>query len=187
MGHDTDEVRVCYQWGFLGWALVWFALSAGKGFWLGAWWYACRIGALYVATMLITGAFSWAAQFVVATFLLSGDPPFPECNNNVRSTPDLAVWLLYHYWVLEVAHEWYWAQPWCWWVSARRILLSVAVPVILVLTGNTTWLHALYGALFGVAIGLASAVLLLMIWVPRMEKVAAYTAAFGFAYDAHAQ
>lgn len=182
MGFDTDEVRVCYQWGFLGWALVWFALTAGKGFWVGAWWYACRFGDLYLVMMLVTGAFSWAAQFVVATFLLSGAPPFPECNNNVRSTPDLAVWLLYHYWTLEVVHERYWQQPWTWWMPARRIALGVAVPIILVITGNTTWLHALYGGLFGIAIGLMSAVLLLMLWIPRMEAVAEYTRCFGYVY-----
>lgn len=180
--YDVDQVSVCYQWGALGWALVWFALTAGKGFWMGAWWYACRMGDLYVTMMLVTGAFSWAAQYAVATFLLSGAPPFPECNNNVRSTPDLAVWLLYHYWVLEVVHEYYWQHPWSPWVTLRRLALGAAVPVILVLTGNTTWLHALYGALFGIGAGLISAVLLLVLWVPRMPAVSSYTMALGFAY-----
>jgi len=182
MGHDVDEVRICYQWGFLGWALVSGALATGKGLWLGAWWYACRFGDLYVSAMLLTAAFSWAVQFVVATFLLSDDPPFPECNNNVRSTPDLAVWLLYHYWTMEVVHEFYWQRPWSMWVSARRLAVGVAVPVVLVVTGNTTWLHALYGALFGTAIGLMSAALMLMVWVPRLADVSSCLGWTGFVY-----
>lgn len=177
---QTDEVRICFEWGFLGWALVSAALTWGRGLWLGLSWYAVRVGELYWLMATATGIASWAAQYVVATVLLDGTPPFPECNNNIRAAPDLAVWLLYHYWTLTVVHERYVGIVWAsWWTCIYRVAVGVAIPVILVVTGNTTWAYAAYGVGFGVAMGLLSAVLLTVVWAPRIPAVAQYTAQLG--------
>ena len=180
---DSDVVVVCYQWGFVGWCLVSFALTWSRGLWLGASWYACRAGQLYWLFLVLTGIASWALQYTVATLLLHGAPPYPACNNNVRASPDLAVWLLYHYWTLAVIHDAYNGRMLASWLrTGRRILEGVAVPVILVLTGNTTWTYAAEGAAFGVAMGLLSALLLLLVWLPRMHTIALYVDWLGFGH-----
>jgi hypothetical protein len=170
---STDVVAICYQWGFFGWLLVSAALGWGRGLWLGATWYACRAGQLYWIALAATGAASWALQYTVATLLLRGEPPYPACNNNIRAAPDLAVWLLYHYWTLAIVHDAYHGRLLASWLrTVRRIAEAVCVPLILVYTGNTTWAYAAEGAGFGVAMGVLSALLLLALWMPRMSGVA---------------
>lgn len=179
---DSDVVVVCYQWGFVGWLLVSAALTWGRGLWLGAAWYACRAGRLYWIALAATGVASWALQYTVATLMLRGAPPYPACNNNVRAAPDLAVWLLYHYWTLAIVHEAYHRRLLVSWLrTARRVAEAVGVPLILVLTGNTTWAYAAEGAGFGVAMGALSALLLLALWTPRMADVAPHFAWAGIA------
>lgn len=173
MGFSTDEVRICYQWGFLGWALVYAALTWGRGLWLGAAWYACRAGELYWLLVAATGLASWAVQYAVASALLSGAPPYPACNNNVRASPDLAVWLLFHYTTLAVVHEGAVGRFPGWGVAGRRLAACIAVPGVLIATGNTTWAYAAIGAGFGVALGLLASALLLVVWAPRLDRAQA--------------
>jgi hypothetical protein len=179
-----DVVLICYQWGFAGWMLVMLALSWGRGLWTGATWYACRAGQLHVVMMAATGLASMALQYTVATLLLRGDTPYPACNNNPRAFPDMAVWLLYHYWTLAAAHELYSGRvSWSWLRAARRVAELLGVPVVLIYTGNTTWAYAAAGAGFGTAMGLLSAVLLLVLWAPRMAAVAPFLARLGIVHD----
>ena len=181
---DSDVVLICYQWGFFGWLLVSAALVWGRGLWLGAAWFACRAGQLHVLALAATGVASWALQYTVATLLLHGTPPYPACNNNVRAAPDLAVWLLYHYWTLATAHELYVGRvAWSWLRAARRLAEIILVPVVLVLSGNTTWAYAAAGAGFGVAVGILSALLLLVLWAPRFATLAPLIRWAGVTHD----
>jgi len=179
-----DVVLICYQWGFAGWMLVMLALSWGRGLWTGATWYACHSGRLHVMMMAATGVASMALQYAVATLLLHGPTPYPACNNNPRAFPDMAVWLLYHYWALSAAHELYVGHVgWSWLRSVRRAAVLVGVPAVLVVTGNTTWTYAAAGAGFGTAMGLLSAVLLLVLWAPRMGAVAPFVTWAGIVHN----
>ena len=169
----VDEVRVCYPLGFFGWALVYTALGAPRLLWAGLAWYGVRCAELYFLVLWASSAVAFALQYTAAAYLF--DQPAVtalSCNNNVRAAPDLTVLLALQYTVVAEVHDRWVGAPWSWWVFARRVLFAaVAVPVVLVLTENTTWAHAAEGAGFGVATGGVVAAAIYVVLVPRLHEV----------------
>lgn len=184
MAPAADVASVCYAWGYVGWALVWMALSSGKSMWLSLGWLASRTQELYFWAVCATGAFSFTAQWILSTLVFLSPGELPSCSSNIRAAPDLTVWLLWHFWVLAFAHERFFAVEWSWWVAARRVLCAVLVPVVLVLSGNSRWEYVGVGAACGLGAGVLCAALCLFVWLPRMPDVAQYTHELGIFHHA---
>lgn len=174
---ETDAVLLCYKGGMLGWALVRTAVGLPALLWAGVS-YSSTTERTLDWTLLAAG---WplvvALQYMAASFWLDRHAhtalPGLKCNNDIRAMPDLSMWLLAHYVVVMCVHELVAARWPGLWGHLRRLLYLVAVPAVLVWSGNTTVPYALAGAGFGAATGLICAALLVAVWLPRLDAAVA--------------
>jgi hypothetical protein len=127
-----------------------------------------------------TGLVTVMLQYVFA-LLYDPHPPVPYgflpgsafCGGKYHHLlPNLETALVYHYWVLVVAHELYLGNRVTPWHRLRHVATLLFVPITLVLSNDSTTSNAFYGVALGLATGVVTSIVFLLVLVPRLPLVA---------------
>lgn len=177
----TYSYIICFKGGLFGWLASWLALNAGSGLWAGYVFLACYLGELYFLLGATAGLATIIVQFIFATLY---NPILPEpfgpigasvCGGEYHQVyPSLGVAMLFQFWAIVVMHDLHLNIRVTLFTHAKRILVLVFVPLIIVWMGNATPRNAGFGIVLGLVIGLLIASLLLLLWLPRMPDIARF-------------
>jgi len=170
----SDDIRLCYRAGGLGWAAVQLALAAPAALWAGLSYMASITRDAYHILLAANWALVVALHYLVAAGwnAREGGAPTAACNNNLRAMPDLTVWLLVHYAVLGEVHRRIIGVRASWLGAASTVAHLVLPPAVLLWTDNTRPLYALAGAGLGLASGALFCAALVGVLLPALVGAA---------------
>ena len=174
----TYSYVLCFKGGLFGWLASWLALNAGSGLWAGYAFLACYMGELYFLLGAAAGLATLIVQYMFATLYDVRLPaPFGPVGMSVCGGqysgvyPSLGAAMLYQFWIMITMHDAHLGIRVTLFTRAKRVLLLVFVPLILVWMGNATGRNAGYGIALGVVVGVIMAAMLLLVWMPRIADM----------------
>jgi hypothetical protein len=160
----------CWRTGFdaSGW-FTFFVMFLPRGKWLGLMGFAFMEGDFYVQLLAWGYWLSWLVNVVLQNVFLEPQPN-PTCATGL-GMPAFESQLATHLIVLLIGHYLLWRLPLGVFTILRAVLLGVAVPFVMVFSGNYTIGQTLAGVGVGAAVGLVQLMQLVFFWVDRIDAL----------------
>jgi hypothetical protein len=156
IGYDVDGFFT--KWMFFMPSAVWWALS-GFAFFSKDMYVQLLASSYWVAVL-----FGTMMQYTIASL-----PPNPGCTTEPFALPHWPVLASSLYVVTMLGHRLYWRIPFSLFTVLRGILIGVCVPLVMVLSGNSTVAQALGSIGIGVGLALFNLTCIFVFWLERID------------------